>query len=75
MALEVGDLVNLKSGGPCMTVVAIEGTNYRCNWFSADTYEMLGGAVHHGTFPEGSLDRWVDISDEEEEETPKKFGS
>jgi uncharacterized protein YodC (DUF2158 family) len=49
----VGDLVQLKSGGPVMTVQAIpDGMGisnfYRCQWFS-------GKKLENGAFPPESL--------------------
>lgn len=29
----VGDLVMLKSGGPVMTVIQVDGSNVYCTWF------------------------------------------
>lgn len=31
---KAGDVVQLKSGGPPMTVVAADGTGVQCRWFS-----------------------------------------
>jgi len=44
-----GDLVQLKSGGPVMTVQeALSGGNFRCQWFA-------GKKLESGVFPADSL--------------------
>ena len=52
--LKVGKTVQLKSGGPGMTVEKFwdnEGVNYaRCQWFEENT-----GSLKHGDFPVTSL--------------------
>lgn len=47
---KVGDIVQLKSGGPNMTIqnVPAGGISYGCQWFS-------GKKLEHGVFPEDSL--------------------
>jgi len=47
---EAGDVVMLRSGGPAMTVVKVEGDIAHCIWF--DTHE----AVRNAQFPVVSLD-------------------
>lgn len=50
-AFNVGDIVQLKSGGPEMTVQivpAASSTTYRCQWFA-------GKKLESGTFPAESL--------------------
>ena len=51
MALfKTGDVVQLKSGGPKMTVrdYSSDGTGLHCQWFA-------GSKLESGYFPEGSL--------------------
>lgn len=38
LAISVGDVVTLKSGGPQMTVRAIDGDAAECEWFAEDTH-------------------------------------
>ncbi len=46
---EEGDIVQLKSGGPAMTVCQVLGVdNYRCQWFS-------GKKLETGDFPYEAL--------------------
>jgi uncharacterized protein YodC (DUF2158 family) len=42
MGLKVGDIVELKSGGPAMTVHEVSGTVITCTWF--DEAKQLHGA-------------------------------
>lgn len=50
MALTVGDVVQLKSGGPRMTVTRkTEGNQYRCDWFEGLTKQ-------YAVFPEDALE-------------------
>lgn len=51
--LAVGEVVQLKSGGPRMTVESIIGDEVTCVWFA----EMK---QTHGTFPAATLVRWRD---------------
>jgi len=39
-SFKVGDIVQLKSGGPKMTVDKIFGDSYRCIWFSGSKREV-----------------------------------
>jgi len=36
MIFQLGDTVRLKSGGPIMTVSAIDDSTVECTWFGAD---------------------------------------
>ena len=47
---KIGDVVELKSGGPDMTVVAHTGGGLSCIWFDDDQ------GLHDGTFPPETLD-------------------
>jgi uncharacterized protein YodC (DUF2158 family) len=49
--LEVGDVVRLKSGGPPMTVEAIESEAVRVVWINDQQQ------VHRESFPSGALAR------------------
>lgn len=33
---KIGDVVRLKSGGPAMTIIEVEGTSLTCLWFAED---------------------------------------
>jgi len=46
-----GDLVQLNSGGPVMSVQAVAGAHATCMWFDAS------GTLHEQTFALGSLKR------------------
>jgi uncharacterized protein YodC (DUF2158 family) len=48
MAFNVGDLVQLKSGGPKMTVEKLEGSEVSCVWFD-------GTNPKYGIFPVNTL--------------------
>lgn len=51
VAFNVGDIVQLKSGGPEMTVQTVPAssiTTYRCQWFA-------GRKLESGNFPAESL--------------------
>jgi uncharacterized protein YodC (DUF2158 family) len=47
--MKVGDLVELKSGGPKMTVSLLDNGEAHCVWFDHDHNER------RGKYPEGSL--------------------
>lgn len=49
MPFKSGDLVVLKSGGPTMTVILVEGDKLNCGWFGP------GGEYHWSTFVDDSL--------------------
>ena len=56
-AIQVGDVVKLRSGGLEMTVVAIkerkDGVEIQCEWF--ESLAMGGQAKAHGYFPPAAL--------------------
>jgi uncharacterized protein YodC (DUF2158 family) len=45
---KVGDTVQLKSGGPAMTVAEVAGGHYWTSWFA-------GAKLEKGRFPEDAL--------------------
>lgn len=51
MALKVGDVVMLKSGGPLMTVIRLYNTRLGVAWFD----HMSASGSHEETFPEAAL--------------------
>lgn len=59
---EPGDTVQIKSGGPLMTVVKTTGADVTCLWFSEQAGEIKTAAV-----PAVALDK-VDLADDEDEE-------
>jgi uncharacterized protein YodC (DUF2158 family) len=62
MAFKVGDLVQVKSGGPIMTVMSAAGDNVACLFFSDEL-----GIFQRDVFAEALLDA-VDLDDEDEED-------
>jgi uncharacterized protein YodC (DUF2158 family) len=60
MALEPGDIVQLKSGGPLMTVVAVEKSDVRCIWHSASAEALCSALI-----PAAALDH-IDLADDED---------
>jgi uncharacterized protein YodC (DUF2158 family) len=60
MALEPGDVVQLKSGGPLMTVVAVEKSDVRCIWHSASAEALCSALI-----PAAALDH-IDLADDED---------
>lgn len=51
-ALQVGDLVELKSGGPKMTVTSVQENAVSCRW-----YNEPGGRFEGESFPPATLKR------------------
>ena len=47
--MKQGDVVQLKSGGPLMTVVAIDKSGVVCTWFDKNNHKTT-------TFPETTLE-------------------
>ena len=62
MTLETGDVVQLKSGGPLMTVVAVEKSDVRCIWHSQSAEALCSALI-----PAAALDH-IDLADDEDEE-------
>ncbi len=62
MALEPGNVVQLKSGGPLMTVVAVEKTEARCIWHSQSAED-----IRSATIPLSALEH-IDLADDEDDE-------
>jgi uncharacterized protein YodC (DUF2158 family) len=52
MAFKVGEIVQLKSGGPKMTVTDIPAGSYK-DYYSTSWF--AGAKLEHGHFPEDSL--------------------
>ncbi len=61
MKLEPGNVVMLKSGGPTMTVVAVDGSNIECVWIGDE------GELFRETLPAVALEL-IEMSTEEEED-------
>lgn len=49
-SIQVGAVVQLKSGGPAMTVQSIKDTNVVCQWFEKDQLEV-GAFQTHSLMP------------------------
>ena len=62
MALVPGDVVQLKSGGPLMTVVALEKTDVRCIWHSQSAEALCSALI-----PAAARDH-IDLADDEDED-------
>lgn len=60
MTLEPGHVVQLKSGGPLMTVVAVEKAEVRCIWHSASAESLCSALI-----PAAALDH-IDLADDED---------
>ena len=61
MNFEPGQLVTLKSGGPPLTVIAMDGGNVRCVWFA-----HADDRLQEATIPAVCLDV---LNDEDEGDT------
>jgi uncharacterized protein YodC (DUF2158 family) len=68
MALEPGDIVQLKSGGPLMTVVALEKSDVRCIWHSASAEALCSALIPAAALDHIDLADDEDLEDEEEED-------
>jgi uncharacterized protein YodC (DUF2158 family) len=60
--MQPGDVVQLKSGGPALTVIGVEGEGVRCLFFSDEI-----GDFREATIPAFALDTF-EVSDPEAEE-------
>jgi uncharacterized protein YodC (DUF2158 family) len=54
MAFDVGSVVQLKSGGPLMTVMTVSGGEVACTWFDQEDQPQFK------TFPAGVLKLYED---------------
>ena len=52
--MKVGDLVQFKSGGPCMTVLDVKAT-IKCGWFTEGRY-------YDAHFPDECLMPWITVN-------------
>ena len=59
-SFEPGNIVQLKSGGPLMTVVEVKGTDVTCLWFSEPAGDMRRLDV-----PAIALEK-IDLADDED---------
>jgi len=63
MAYLPGEIVQLKSGGPLMTIVKVEDTKHiTCMWYAQEQ-----GEFRTQVFEQGWLDE-IDIEDEDEDD-------
>ncbi len=63
MALQPGEIVQLKSGGPLMTVIKVEDAKHiTCMWYAQEQ-----GEFHTQAFEQAWLDI-VDLADDEDED-------
>ena len=69
--MQPGDIVQLKSGGPALTVIGVENDQVRCLFFSDEI-----GDFREATIPAFALDtfEFSDAEDEEEEEDEQEEG-
>jgi uncharacterized protein YodC (DUF2158 family) len=68
MTLEPGDVVQLKSGGPLMTVVAVEKGEVRCIWHSQSAEALCSALIPAAALEHIDLADDEDLEDEEEED-------
>lgn len=63
--MQPGDIVQLKSGGPALTVIAVEGESVRCLFFSDEIGDFREAAI-----PAFALDtfEFSEVEDEDLEE-------
>jgi uncharacterized protein YodC (DUF2158 family) len=63
MEFEAGTIVSLKSGGPPLTVVEVEGEQARCIWFAQSDDRLQEARI-----PLACLEAVDDEEDEDEDE-------
>jgi uncharacterized protein YodC (DUF2158 family) len=63
MMFEPGETVAVKSGGPTLTVLSVEGEKVRCLFFSEEL-----GEFKETLLPAFALEGFLDEEDEEDEE-------
>jgi len=68
MTLEPGSVVQLKSGGPLMTVVGVEKGEVRCIWHSASAEALCSALIPAAALDHIDLADDEDLEDEEEED-------
>lgn len=57
MDFKPGDILQLKSGGPTMTVTSAEGTDVHCAWFLGGGNASGVTGPHYATFPAAAVQR------------------
>ncbi len=62
MAFEAGEVVQLKSGGPAMTVAAVDSAGVHCVWYGESDDQ-----IHAGVIAAVALDE-VHLANEDEDE-------
>jgi uncharacterized protein YodC (DUF2158 family) len=70
MMFEPGETVAVKSGGPTLTVLSVEGEKVRCLFFSEEL-----GEFKETVLPAFALEGFLDEEDEEDAEESEETGS
>jgi uncharacterized protein YodC (DUF2158 family) len=70
MMFEPGETVAVKSGGPTLTVLSVEGEKVRCLFFSEEL-----GEFKETVLPAFALEGFVDDEDDEDEEEAEETES
>lgn len=68
MAFEPGDVVQLKSGSPALTVVAAEGENVKVIWYADEVAEFRSHEVPAVALEILDLSEFEQDEDEDEDE-------
>ncbi|MEP9349600.1 DUF2158 domain-containing protein [Xanthobacter sp. KR7-225] len=68
MAFTPGDIVQLKSGSPALTVVGVEGDEVKVFWYADEVGEFRTLTIPAVALESLELDDFADDEDEEEEE-------